>query len=321
MATDAIDLESVRIRYDHRDGAFRLTSADPRLKGKPFLVTLSRDSRAVSSLLDLFQEEGIIAEGDLLPRSVSLKDAKRYDTLLDEYAIAGLPRPHQDSRLIFALGKTSSRETVSIDLGYAAHTLITGATGTGKTSALATLAAQAAARNGAESVWLLDPLGENYKDGISELSAVRGGRGVAESRVIGETVAEVLHERLELLRFHGLKNSPDYEAAQGPMEPIFLFADHLEAFEGIGEGTWARDILGFGEQVSIHLVANLYSPRSAQAIGTNRFGRTIALGEPRSPERSGGISPRLLSNIGRGVLRTDGSKPTVLQLALAEREN
>jgi len=313
MAKDAIDLDSVRIRYDHRDGAFRLTSADPRLKGKPFLVTLSRDSRAVASLLELFQEEGIITEGDLIPRSLSLQDVKRYDTLLDEYAIAGLPRPHQDSRLVLALGKTSSRETVSIDLGYAAHTLIAGATGTGKTALLTALAAQTAARNGASSVWLLDPLSEGYKDGVSELNSVRVGRGVGESTLIAETVAEVLHERLELLRRYGLKNSADYEAAQGPMAPIFLFADHLEAFDGASEGIWARDILGFGEQVGVHLVANLFSPRSAPTIGTNRFGRKITMGEPLSPEDSEGISTRLLSNLGRGVLRTHGSKALVLQ--------
>lgn len=314
MAKDAIDLDSVRIRYDHRDGAFRITSADPRLKGKPFQLTLSRDSNAVTSLVQLFKDEGIIGPGDLIPRFTDLQSAQSYLNLLDEYTIAGIPKPHRDSRLRFLLGKSSSTESIAIDLSYAAHTLITGDPGAGKTEALIALAAQATEKGG--SVWILDPLNESYSSAVPQLREVRSGGGLQDSRLIAEAVQDELYARLESLNTVGADGWADYEAAVGPMEPVFLFADSLEQFGAEG---WISDILGYGARVGIFLFATVQRADLLSAsIAANRFERRIALGLSSHPDQQdSAISPRLLSNLGRAVLRTGSSRPMVFQLISA----
>jgi len=311
MADESIDLESVRVRYDHRDGSFRITSADPRLKGKPFQLTLSRESSTMASLLSVFKEEGLIRDEDLIPLRVGLAELKRYDSVRDEYATAGVPRPHRDSRLVFPLGKSSRSELVTIDLGYAAHTLITGAPGTGKTETLRSLAVQSALKESYS--WLLDPLGRSYGMGIEGLREGSYGYGLKSSQHIADAILDELYDRLGKLDRLRISNSVDYEASSGPMEPIFLYADSLEEFGAAG---WINDILGFGARAGIYLFATVHSSAALRGIGTGKFGRSIAMGVPaNASQQIPGVSESLLANIGRAVLQTGDSRPVALQVA------
>jgi len=311
MADDAIDLDSVRIRYDPRDGAFRLTSADPRLKGKPFMLTLSRESKAVASLLDVFRAEGIIRDEDLIPTRVTVQSTQRYDGILDEYTLAGKPQPHRDTRLSFTAGKISPSEVVAIDLGYAPHTLITGASGTGKTELLRSWARSALARE--SDIRILDPKDEGIGVGLP----LSGGALSSGLPLVERTMRLVLEEyRVRNSKLHrsGALSSADYEAHHGAMAPLFVFADSLESFASL---SWLSELLSFGEKVGIYILATAHSAFSIPALSDDsvlmNFDRRIALGVPSSPSEDSGISHRLLSNPGRGALWTYGSKPTVLQ--------
>lgn len=318
MAKDAIDLESVRIHYDRRDGAFRLTSADSRLRGKPFQLTLSKDSKSVESLLELFRTEGIIDQerDSNFPARVDLNSLGYFANGLDEYTIAGKERPLWDSRLGFPLGLRYDEFPVTIDLAYAAHTLITGAPGYGKTELLIGLA-EHAVREG-RAVRILDPIGEKLAGRIPGIgaAAVSGPNRDGTAPMVNQVIAE-LRRRLTKLRETEAPNSVAYEARFGAMAPLFFFANSIERTSN--ENGWIEEILNFGEQVGIYLFATTPSsfdlPRLSDEAALLNFGRRVLVGPPQSPnENSFGISPRLLKEPGRGVLKTYDSKPLVLQL-------
>lgn len=304
MANDAIDLEAVRIRYDRRNGTFRLTSADPRLKGKSFQLTVSRESVAMKSLLELFQEEGILKEEETLPTEVTLKSIGDWKLGLDEYAIAKIQKPDfRDTRLQFPLGQSSVKEPVAIDLGYAAHTLITGRPGAGKTDFIAVLANYA--RSVSREVRLV---GEESWTSL-DLQSKTSLKPLIPAQIVRE-----LKTRSAELDATGKIDYIEYENKVGAMAPIFVFANELGDIDGSGSIEWLKEILEYGERSGIFLFAVAHSVFEIPALSDDsvllNFSRRIHFGQ--EPEKSP-ISPRLLDGIGRGTLRTQGSKPTVLQ--------
>lgn len=303
MANDAIDLESVRIRYDHPNGVFRITSIDPRLKGKPFQLTVSRDSAAVRSLLEVFQEEGIITADDELPTSVTLRSIGDWQNGLDDYAIANGPRPaFSDTRLRLPLGQTTGSRPVAMDLSKAPHTLVTGAPGRGKSGFLGALASYAI-----ESGKQVRIVGDERWAALI-IHRITGQRSIDPGKLMDE-----LRERLDLLDRMGKMDYIEYENKVGAMPPVFVFADELSNTPMALD--WMEEILDEGERAGFYLFAGAHSvfelPALADESSLLNFGRRIHLGQ--EAQRSE-ISPRLLEGLGRATIRVDGSNPLLVQL-------
>lgn len=319
MAKDTIDLERVRLRYDRRDGAIRLTSTDPRLRGKPFMLTLSRGSQAVDSLLDLFEAEGVISEDDILPETVDLDSIKDYRNGLQEQGLAGEEPLLRDSRLIFPVGMTYGSNVVAVDCGYAPFTLISGPRNTGKTEFLLALAQHAAASS--ISIHVLDPLSRGLDRSIPKLSRTSYGDGITGCHAQVGRILKELRLRLDNLRSSGEKSWVGYEARVGAMAPTFVFADALNSY---GTGTWFSELARLGPMVGIHLFATLDSDSEPSAdeleAFKQNFNRRILTGSAGTTEtvsvfgKDPGISPRLLEPKGRAILKAGDRDPVVLQL-------
>lgn len=303
MANDAIDLESVRIRYDHYSGVFRITSIDPRLRGKPFQLTISRNSAAVRSLLEVFQEEGIITADDELPASVTLSSIGDWQNGLDDHAISRTPRPvFSDTRLRLPVGQTTGNQPVAMDLSMAPHTLVTGAPGQGKSGFLAALAGYSI-----ESGKKVRIVGDE-RWGALILHRMTGQKSINPKQLMTE-----FRERLDLLDRVGKMDYIEYENKVGAMPPVFVFADELSNTPMALD--WMEEILDEGERVGFYLFAGAHSVFDIPALTDEsmllNFGRRIHLGQESQKSE---ISPRLLEGLGRATLRVDGSEPLLVQL-------
>jgi len=306
MAEDSIDLERVRVRYDRRDGAFRLTSADPRLKGRSFRLTLSRGSDAVDSLMDVFEEEGILSPEDRIPTVVQLRELGGLSQEVDEYSFTGEERPVQDSRLVFPVGQHMGGAAMSVDLGYSPHTLVTGEAGTGKTQTLRIFARQARKLALSSKASLL----------IVSSSESDGSKYATLGKLTG-----ILRARIQMLQSTGAMDSRNYEARVGSMAPLFLFVDGLDRLK---LSDWLPELLSFGEKVGIYLFATVRAtediPRFADEYTLLHIGRRIEMGLPSEGSPGSFLSKRLFDSLGRGTISTNGFAAELLQFADISRD-
>lgn len=307
MAEDTIDLERVRVHYDRRDGAFRLTSADPRLKGRSFRLTLSKGSDAVDSLMDVFEEAGILSAEDRIPTAVQLWQLAGLKHEVDEYELTGQERPLRDSRLVFKVGQHADGGAMRVDLGYSPHTLITGRPASGKTELLRLFARQARelAREGKADFIVVSPVhgnGTNYSN-------------------LGKVTA-ILKSRIRELQREGARDSRDYESRFGAMRPYFVFVDELDKFK---LSDWLPELLSFGEKVSIHLFGTVLSvldiPNFADDYTLLNLGRRIEMGPPPTDSPGSHLSGRLFDSVGRGTISTNGFAPELVQFASVGKDD
>lgn len=306
MAEDSIDLERVRVRYNRRDGAFRLTSADPRLKGRSFRLTLSKGSDAVDSLMDVFEEEGILSPEDRIPTVVRLREIAKLSQEVDEYSLTGQERPLQDSRLLFPVGQHMGGAAMSVDLGYSPHTLITGGPKTGKTQTLRIFLKRARELALADRASLL----------IVSSSQSDGHRYATLAKLTG-----ILKARIQMLQQTDAQNSRDYEARLGSMAPLFVFVDGLY---GLKLSDWLPELLSFGEKVGIYLFATVEAtediPRFEDEYTLLHIGRRIEMGLPSEGSPGSALSRRLFDSLGRGTISTNGFAAELVQFADTSRD-
>jgi len=301
VAEDSIELERVRVRYDRRDGAFRLTSSDSRLKGRSFRLTLSKGSDAVDSLMDVFEEEGILSAEDRIPTVVQLRELAGLSQEVDEYSLTGQERPFQDSRLVFSVGQHMGGAAMSVDLSYSPHTLITGKPGTGKTQTLRIFLKRARELALANKASLL----------ILNSSQSDGSKYATLAKLTG-----ILKARIEILQQTGARDSRDYEARVGTMAPLFVFVDGLDR---VKRSDWLPELLSFGETVGIYLFATVNSvmdiPRFADDYTLLNIGRRIEMGLPSVGSPGSTLSKRLFDSLGRGTIGTNGFPAELVQFA------
>ena len=306
MAEDSIDLERVRVRYDRRDGAFRLTSADPRLKGRSFRLTLSKGSDAVDSLMDVFEEEGILSAEDRIPTVVRLRELAGLSQEVDEYHLTGQLRPLQDSRLVFTVGQHMGGASMSVDLGYSPHTLVTGEAGTGKTQTLRIFLKAARELALARKADLL----------IVNSFESDGSKYATLGKLTG-----ILRARIQMLQSTGATNSRGYEARVGSMAPLFVFVDGLDRLK---LSDWLPELLSFGEKVGIYLFATVRAtediPRFADEYTLLNIGRRIEMGLPSQGSPGSTLSRRLFDSLGRGTISTEGFAAELVQFADLSRD-
>jgi len=306
MAEDSIDLERVRVRYDRRDGAFRLTSADPRLKGRSFRLTLSKGSDAVDSLMDVFEEAGILSSEDRIPSVVRLRELAGLSQEVDEYSLTGQERPVQDSRLVFPVGQHMGGAAMSVDLGYSPHTLITGEAKTGKTQTLRIFARRARELGLAREASILI-VNSSQSDG-------------SKYATLGK-LTSTLKARILMLQQTGARDSRDYEARVGTMAPLFVFVDGLDR---VKHSDWLPELLSFGATVGIYLFATVNSvmdiPRFADDYTLLHIGRRIEMGLPSVGSPGSTLSKRLFDSLGRGTISTDGFAAELVQFADTSRD-
>lgn len=129
----SLEISSIKVKYDEKDGSFKLTARDPDLKGKPFLVTISSSSPTFQTLAQLMSETGLM-EDVLLPREVAL-------------SIPELEELYDPSKpMKFVLGETFNKRVVPLDLTESGNFLVVGYPGSGKSTLLESLAQQAILR-------------------------------------------------------------------------------------------------------------------------------------------------------------------------------
>lgn len=229
-----------------------------------------------------------------IPQEVSLSTIGDYVNGIDEYFIAGRRPPSvRDNRLILPLGHGGGSRPVAIDLGYAAHTLITGNPFLGGRELLIGLAEHIHRSGGRFAVVRekFNPLGLLLSEAERRLQ-------LTPKKILRE-----INGRLKRLAAAGEPNSAGYEAHRGAMEPLVLFVEFLD-WET--DPRWLSAVLESGARTGIYLFARSTSafllPRLEDERLLLNFQRRITLGETR----------RELP--GRGTLQTRGSQPLPLQL-------
>ncbi len=305
MANHRARLDGVEIVYDPAAGGFILAVHDSRLPGS-IPVRLPSDTPGLSGLIDILVHETGLLPDDTLRRVVHFVP-EHFENAVDEYDLSGAPRPIQDTRLIFPLGVLPGDRGLTANLGYAAHTWISGPEAMGQTELLLALAQSAISRKLA--VHLFDGSGSRLSARLPELPRSQWSRDPEGIRDHLFRVVLTLRERIEAIEETGSKSSADYESRHSSMAPIFLFLDSADRLSK--DGNW-DEILQNGARAGIYLFITtpVYEPGAlelptVQDVSIFSFSRFIAL--------DGGYG----ETAGRGSLRTQGTPPTRVQFLAA----
>lgn len=306
MGTHRLKLDGVEIVYDAAAGGFMLAVHDSRLPGS-VPVRLPADTPGLSGLIDILVNETGLLPDDTLRRVVHFVP-KHFENAVDEYDLSGAPlRPFQDSRLLFPLGMLPGDRGLMADLGYAAHTWISGPEAMGQTELLIALAQSAISRK--LTVELFDGSESRLSARLPELSRAhwsRGPEGIQDH--LFRTVL-TLRERIKDIEETGSKDAADYESRHRSMAPIFLF---LDSADRLSKDEHWDEILRDGARAGIYLfittptfTPGAFELPTTQDVSVFNFGRFVAL--------DGGYG----ETAGRGSLRTQGAAPTRLQFIAA----
>lgn len=121
MKHKSLTLSDVQVRYNPETAEIILTSKDPAVKKKPFILTLSSDSPTYDTLLELLQEAGLAdLESTRISKSIFIPGDRQTDSASGDF------------RTRIRIGETFLDEPVELDLANSPHTLIAGSAGSGK---------------------------------------------------------------------------------------------------------------------------------------------------------------------------------------------
>jgi len=122
MSKNTLRISSFDCLYDYQSGNIQLTSKDKKLRGKPLKITLSNRTEGYDALYSALDEAGLVDHSLTLPELPLQTDFSVLE-------VAG-----EDPRFCFNLGMGFKDQPFSVDMRRTPHMLITGGTGTGKTT-------------------------------------------------------------------------------------------------------------------------------------------------------------------------------------------
>lgn len=121
MKHKSLTLNNFQVRYNPETAEISITSKDPALKKKPFILNLSGDSPTYDTLLELLKQEGLVdMDKTRISKSIVIPDASQTDS------------PQGDFKTRIRIGETFLDKPVELDLANSPHTLVTGVAGGGK---------------------------------------------------------------------------------------------------------------------------------------------------------------------------------------------
>ena len=118
-----LELQGIRVYHNKKDNTIQLITTDPDLTGKPFQITLSTGTPTDQSLRELLLEKEILNEEEVYPQSHVPIYAERDEYTSKSTAWNEIP-----------VGWTKFNQKLTINVTHTPHTLISGATGQGKTN-------------------------------------------------------------------------------------------------------------------------------------------------------------------------------------------
>lgn len=241
-----LSLDQCLVSFDLDSNVFRITSKDPKLKGKPFQITLpvssKQESYTVNTLFELMLERGDeVVEGVRLPSSIDFPDKKKWEEIYEKI----LPKRYLDTSDLYKevlpmVGETFGGEEILFNLTVpgngrlanpAPNTLISGMAGGGKTHLLKVIAKNAS-YSGVKAV-VLSPKGsfvEEFDD--IENSDVKVSDGLMNSYSELVTISDLINDRSQVVedqdgvsRFRWQDDTTEMDLYED--KPIYLLIDEV----------------------------------------------------------------------------------------------
>lgn len=225
-----------------------------------------------------------------------------------------------------------TRETATIDFDDAGHVLICGASGTGKTSALLTLAASLTgdAQRRPVRIYGIDAAGGALA-AVEVLPTVSAVAALADTELIERVlrvVAETVTERgPRFARARAASLAAYRNVTSAPPEPrVFLFIDGFAAFRAGAETRSVGDesmqllseILSAGRAVGVHVVITSDRPSALPSTMASSVQQRFVMRLANSQDYAGAdvlAEPLEAAGPGRALLAGDGRE---VQIALAD---
>lgn len=319
-----IEIEKVRAYYDEFTGNIRLISKDKKLKGKPFQITLSRDSGTVDSLYEIFEEENKISENALIRTMPKLVELSQSDPRKE---VKTLPNGDpSDNRLNFSLGETGTNR-IFLNLENSPHSLIWGNAGYGKTELLKTIGRQVI-NDGKGLFWCIEAHDGEYSQLDFRDNLDKYAKSEEDIANLFEDLEKLIDERLEAMKS---LNVNDWRDLTHRLPPVFFVIDD---FGMLGSGSYRHQkmlekwyISVLQKVSSLGRSAGVFMFISSQRFISNmipgnvlaNFSNMIIFGQV-SPDdefnvfNHGESNYHVLRNhVGRAVIKSAGKDPILFQ--------
>lgn len=324
----------MRAYYDDETGKIQLITKDKRMRGKPFQMTLSRDSESAESLFNLLEDENVVTKQAVinkLPKEVFFDNSVNSKNFVKEGHDYINNPDHEDPRLIFSIGEDSDGNVRKIDLKHAPATLITGRCGSGKTQFLRNIAQQVI-RFPDNQLFVISRSSEfddlHLRNGLDHIE-----KGLDGAFKMCQDVERIFKDRMKILEQNFVNRWMDDDE----IDPIFFMIDEAAHFlfpSGVKtndgrlddlKSSYCSEILNRvsmqGQTVGIYLFYSTQRPDATILPGETKanLGRRILMGKSESVveqmtlHKKSDISNMLKENPGRGIIRTYGSEEVLFQ--------
>lgn len=288
-----LSLEDTRISYDVKTDSISLTSKDPDLpKGKGFKVTMNRGRDAEYILRELLEKEGVIP-----------KDRFRTITSHASY----LNSISHDRWDVIPLGVHANNEEARWSVTDAAHALVLGRTGSGKTNLVRNLMYHCLQNSKDWKVFAIDLKSDENKDFVRKNpQVIKMTNSPVEAIEYIREVHSAMHTRYEEI---SSVNAMNYRTIPSAPPATMFILDGLETLMYPGRDIFSPSPKEKGE---IQAEAELRQELIVKLTEISRLGRTagihlVILTQHASPEH---LHSELRSNL---TLRIATSRLSVQQ--------
>lgn len=294
-----INLNDVKIYYNKKEDTIQIISHDEDLVGKPFKITLNQGSESENTLREILLDKGVIKNETFtsIPKytpypGFTPKEKNNTPNGLteDNKIITSKPQqPHlhnlfaennlqatkqQTEWFEIPLGLTTNSDIVTVDTRRTPHTLIIGATGSGKSVIQRNIVLHCLTHSQDWEFYGVDVSKIELKQYVEHKNVVIE---IAETHNEGEQLVQKIHD-LMLLRYTRMEqaNANNFREIRNkngnPLKAIMFMVDEVSLFLTAGIMTTTHrnlnQIARLGRAAGIHLV-----------IASQRFDSSLISGE------------------------------------------
>lgn len=327
----------MRAYYNDANGKIQLITKDKRFRGKPFQITLSRESESVESLFNVLEDNKVITDESAinkLPKEIYLdiNKIKSQKFVQESDRAKSYINNKEDPRLVFSIGEDYNGDALKIYLRHSPTTLISGIAGSGKTQLLRSIAKQAMHHSNSQLFIISGGLSDDFDDIGLRYGSDHIAKGLNEIFEMCHNLERILEDRLNILERYGLVSWLDHH----DISPIFFLVDELASFLRSDEKA-TYDVLSDTKMDYCHQILDLLA-KIGKTVGIYAFyatqrpdvalipgkmkanmGRRILMGKSnevlahmtlgKKPE----TSDMLRENRGRGIIKLFDNKEILFQ--------